>query len=61
MAPTAKEFASGNMCVPISMKVAIRTIFESVPKPGRSFRGIHKRSTKTLMTKVAKPILIPVL
>jgi hypothetical protein len=36
------------------------TIFEIVPKPTRSLRGIQSNITPTLMMNVAHPILSPV-
>jgi hypothetical protein len=59
--PDNTELCFGKMCVPTSINVAIRTMFESVPNPGLSLSGIQMRSTKMLMTKVAHPILSPVL
>jgi hypothetical protein len=59
--PEITEFCLGNKCVPTSINVAIRTIFERVPKPGFSLSGIQMSRTKTLMTNVAQPILMPVL
>lgn len=37
------------------------TMFERVPKPSFSLSGIHIKSTKTLIMKVVRPMLRPVL
>jgi hypothetical protein len=54
--PAGREFTSGKIIVPIWINDAISTIFESVPKPGFSCKGIHRRRTKTLMKNVAHPM-----
>jgi len=41
---------------PISMAIAITTMFAIVPKPGICFRGIQKRSTTVDTRKVDAPI-----
>jgi hypothetical protein len=58
--PVVIELCSGNIWVPTWIKVAMRTIFESVPNPGFSRSGIQINNTKVEIRRVAKPILIPV-
>ena len=43
--------------MPKSIAKAINKILSRVPKPGRSFRGIQSRRTKTLIINVATPIV----
>jgi hypothetical protein len=52
--------ATGKLVTPNCIAIAIITMFEIVPNPGRSPNGHQKKRTIAEIKKVAEPILIPV-
>lgn len=50
----------GKVSTPICRAAGMTRKLRKVPKPGRSRKGIHSRSTTQLMAQVAHPKLIPV-
>jgi hypothetical protein len=55
-----KEYESdiGKILTPTWIADAITTMFERVPNPGFSRRGIHRSRTSALIAKVDQPIVM---